>query len=128
MRKVSSARIPGIHCATDPKLEAFRQAYREKFNEEPETYAAHAYDGMNMLIWAIQVAGLNRAKIRDVLAYRTEPWPGVTGEIPFSSALDDAGDVFLAKYENGSWHYYSREELGLPKKSPTIQTQQVLAE
>ena len=27
---------------------------------------------MNMLIWAIQVAGLNRAKIRDVLAYRTQ--------------------------------------------------------
>ena len=41
---------------------------------------------MNMLIWAIQVAGLNRAKIRDVLAYRTEPWPGVTGDIPFSAA------------------------------------------
>ena len=35
--------------------------------------------GMNMLIWATQTAGLNRAKIRDVLAYRAEPWPGVTG-------------------------------------------------
>jgi ABC-type branched-subunit amino acid transport system substrate-binding protein len=112
----------------DPKLAAFRQAYRDKFHEEPETYAAHAYDGTNLLIWAIQVAGLNRAKIRDVLAYRTEPWPGVTGDIPFSSALDDAGDVFLAKYESGSWHYYSRNDLGLPKRAATIQTQQVLAE
>ena len=66
----------------DEKLEAFRQAFRERFGEEPETYAAHAYDGMNMLIWAIQTAGLNRAKIRDVIAYRSEPFPGVTGDIP----------------------------------------------
>jgi len=66
----------------DPKLDAFREAYRQKFKEQPDTYAAHAYDGMNMLIWAVQAAGLNRAKIRDVLAYRDQPWPGVTGDIP----------------------------------------------
>ena len=27
-------------------------AYRERFGMEAETYAAHAYDGANMLIWA----------------------------------------------------------------------------
>ena len=58
-----------------------------------------------MLIWAIQTAGLNRAKIRDVLAYRTEPFPGVTGDIPLSSAMDDAGEVFLTRRENGQWNY-----------------------
>ena len=99
----------------DPKLDAFRQAFRRRFGEEPETYAAHAYDGMNMLIWAIQVAGLNRAKIRDLLAYRTKPWPGVTGDIPLSAALDDLGEVFLARYENGAWRYHSREELQIPR-------------
>lgn len=99
----------------DPRLDALRAAFRKRFNDEPDTYAAHAYDGMNMLVWAIQVAGLNRAKIRDVLAYRTHPWPGVTGDIPFGAALDDLGDVFLAKRENGSWHYYSREDLDLPR-------------
>ena len=108
----------------DPKLIAFRQAYRARFNEEPETYAAHAYDGTNMLIWAIQVAGLNRAKIRDALAYRTQPWPGVTGDIPFSGCLDDAGEVYLAKYEGGKWNYLSRETLGLPPLSRSVQTQQ----
>lgn len=99
----------------DPKLEAFRAAFRKRYNDDPETYAAHAYDGMNMLIWAVQVAGLNRAKIRDVLAYRTKPWPGVTGEIPFSAVLDRVGDVFLAKYEGGKWKYLSREEMGIPR-------------
>ncbi|MBW2542168.1 MAG: ABC transporter substrate-binding protein [Deltaproteobacteria bacterium] len=95
----------------DAQLEAFRRAFRERFDEEPETYAAHAYDGMNMLIWAVQVAGLNRAKIRDVLAHRKQPWPGVTGDIPLSATLDDMGEVFLARFEKGDWNYLSREDL-----------------
>jgi hypothetical protein len=70
---------------------------------------------MNMLLWAIQVAGLNRAKVRDVLAYLPEPWPGVTGEIQLSAALDDVGDVYLARRENGRWNYYSRQDLGIPR-------------
>jgi ABC-type branched-subunit amino acid transport system substrate-binding protein len=99
----------------DPKYLAFKERFRQRFGQEPETYAAHGYDGMNMLIWATQVAGLNRAKIRDMLAYPTEPFPGVTGDIPFSSALDDIGEVFLAKFENGRWNYYSRGHLDVPK-------------
>jgi ABC-type branched-subunit amino acid transport system substrate-binding protein len=99
----------------DPKLTAFRERFHKRFGEEPETYAAHGYDGMNMLIWATQVGGLNRAKIRDLIAYRTKPWPGVTGDIPLSSTLDDLGDVFLAKFEQGKWSYYSREEWQIPQ-------------
>jgi len=99
----------------DPKLEAFRKAFRARFNEEPETYAAHAYDGMSLLIWAIQVAGLNRTKIRDVLASRSRPWHGVTGEISFSAALDDVSEVFLARRESGAWKFYSRADLGIPR-------------
>ena len=72
---------PGIRTTRTPSLNAFRKAFQARFGEEPDTYAAHPYDGMNMLIWAIQAAGFNRAKIRDVLAYRRKPWPGVTGDI-----------------------------------------------
>lgn len=99
----------------DPKLERFEKAYRDRYGMEAETYAAHAYDGMNMLIWATQVAGLNRAKIRDVLAYLPHPWPGVTGDIPLSACLDDVGDTYLARRENGAWKYYSRADLAIPK-------------
>lgn len=119
--KVAGENAEGIVCGypwnpdrKDEKLEAFRQAFRERFpGEEPDTYAAHTYDGMNMLIWGIQTAGLNRAKIRDVIAYRTEPFAGVTGDIPLSAALDDDGEVFLAFRENGKWVYKSRADLGI---------------
>jgi ABC-type branched-subunit amino acid transport system substrate-binding protein len=100
---------------SDTKLDEFRQAFRKRFGEEAETFASHAYDGMNMLIWAVQVAGLNRAKIRDVLAYRTKPFKGVTGDIMLSACLDDVGDVYLAKWENGNWKFYSREDLEIPR-------------
>lgn len=99
----------------DPKLDEFRKGFQKRYGVLPDTYAAHAYDGANMLIWAIQTAGLNRAKIRDILAFRTEPFQGVTGEIPLSSAMDDAGEVFLAKFEGGKWKYYSRDALGIPR-------------
>ncbi len=119
---IAGANAEGVVCGypwnptrEDEKLKAFRRAFRKRFGEEPETYAAHAYDSMNMLIWAVQVAGLNRAKIRDVLAYRTKPWDGVTGEITLSACLDDIGDVFLARYEQGTWKYYSRKDLDIPR-------------
>ena len=99
----------------DDTLEAFRLAYRERFGMEPGTYAVHGYDGMNLLIWAVQVAGLNRAKIRDVLAYRTKPWPGVSGDIHLSAALDDLGEVYLARVEEGQWRFHAREDLEIPQ-------------
>ncbi len=120
--KLAGANAEGVVCGypwnpsrKDPRLEEFRKAFRARFNDEPETYAAHAYDGMSLLLWAIQWAGLNRAKIRDVLAYRTRPWPGVTGDISLSAALDDVGEVFLARRENGAWKYFSREDLGITR-------------
>lgn len=120
--KIAGSNAEGVICGfpwnpdrKDPKLEAFRAAFEKRYGVQPDTYAAHAYDGANMLIWAIQTAGLNRAKIRDVLSYRAEPFPGVTGDIPLSSAMDDAGEVYLARFESGAWKYYSRDDMGIPR-------------
>lgn len=120
--KIAGRNAEGVVCAypwdptrKDARYQAFCQAYRKRFQEEPETYAAHGYDGMSMLIWAVQVAGLNRAKIRDVLAYRSTPWEGVTGDIALSACMDDLGDVFLAKREGDAWKFYSREDLAIPR-------------
>ncbi|QEH36448.1 Leu/Ile/Val-binding protein precursor [Aquisphaera giovannonii] len=99
----------------DAHYREFCRRFRARFHEGPETYAAHAYDGMQMLIWAIQNAGLNRAKIRDLIAYRTEPWQGVTGEIRLSPVLDDVGEVYLARREGDHWKFYSRDDLGIPR-------------
>ena len=128
--EIAGENAEGVICASpwnptrkDPTYLDFCQRFRKRFGEEPETYAVHGYDGMSMLIWSVQVAGLNRAKIRDVLAYRTQPWKGVTGDIVLSAALDDLGEVYLAKREAGAWNYYSREDLELPRVHPPTDDQ-----
>jgi branched-chain amino acid transport system substrate-binding protein len=123
--KIAGANAEGVTCMypwnpdrNGEPLRSFRKTFHQRFGSDPETYASHAYDGMKMLIWAVQAGGLNRAKVRDMIAYRTEPWKGVTGDIVLSSALDDIGEVYMARRENGVWKYYSREDLGIPGTSP----------
>ena len=114
--RASSAGFPWNPTRKSARLERFRKAFRERFGVEPDTYAAHAYDGMNMMLWAIQVAGLNRAKIRDVVAHMPHPWPGVTGDIVLSAALDDVGETYPgASSRTGAGRYRSREELEIPR-------------
>jgi ABC-type branched-subunit amino acid transport system substrate-binding protein len=136
--KLAGPNAEGVICGypwdperQDPKLDAFREAFRKRWGTEADTYASHAYDGANILLWAIQNAGLNRAKIRDLIAYRTEPFHGVTGDIPLSSAMDDAGEVFLAIREHGKWTYHSRDELGIPRgkiiETPRVEREQAPA-
>lgn len=96
------------------KLEAFRRLYRERWDAESETYAAHAYDGMTMLIEAIEEAGLNRAKIRDALERRKdETFHGVTGAIPLNDIYTDSGPISIGVVRNGKWTYISAEEAGI---------------
>lgn len=102
----------------DPKLEEFRKAFREKFNDEPEQYAAHGYDGACMLIEAIEEAGLNRALIRDALQEMSR-YHGVTGEIIFDAIQQDVSPACLAILEKGKFNFYTREDLFGPEERET---------
>ncbi|NQT81716.1 ABC transporter substrate-binding protein [bacterium] len=105
----------------NPKLHAFRKAFRESFNEEPEAYAAHGYDGACIIIEGIEKAGLNRALIRDSMA-EIERYHGVTGEIIFDATHNDVSPASLAILQNGTFNFYTREELFGPKEKQTEQT------
>ena len=88
----------------NPRLEAFVDAYVRRFHHEPETFAAHAYDGANILIETIRKAGLNRVLIRDAL-YDYTQYAGVTGSILFDTTMNDVGPVHLATVEDGRFTY-----------------------
>ena len=100
----------------DPKLKTFQANYRKRFNQEPDVFAAHAYDGMNITIGAIQKAGLNRALIRDVLTdMKTfNGYQGVTGKVVFDDTWNNVRPIFVSKVNNGKFEFspaapYSRE-------------------
>jgi len=91
---------------SDPQWVAFRDAYRAKFHEEPIDYAAYSYDGMNMLIAAIEKAGLNRGRIMDVLrGYEMKSYVGVTGAAQFDYTLNNISPLYLARVKNGKFEY-----------------------
>jgi ABC-type branched-subunit amino acid transport system substrate-binding protein len=92
---------------TAPKWLAFRDAYRQKFHEDPTDYAAYAFDGMNILIAAIDKAGLNRGRIMDVLRdYQMKSYQGVTGADYFDHTLNNIAPLNLARVKNGKFEYW----------------------
>ncbi len=88
----------------DPRLTTFVNAFTTRFGHEPEAFAAHGYDGANILVAAIRKAGLNRVRIRDAL-YEYKQFDGVTGRIEFDSTLNDVGPVYVATVQNGKFSY-----------------------
>jgi branched-chain amino acid transport system substrate-binding protein len=93
--------------ANDPKLKAFKAAYLKRFGQEPDVFAAHAYDGMNMLIQAIEKVGLNRVLIRDVLTdLKTfQGYQGVTGKVTFDKTWNNIRPLFIAEVHNGKFNF-----------------------
>ncbi|MGB7846474.1 MAG: ABC transporter substrate-binding protein [Candidatus Acidiferrum sp.] len=84
----------------------FKKGYRAKFNEEPDAYAARAYDGMNILIHSVEKAGLNRGKIMDVLRdYQGHEYEGVAGNAQFDHTLNNIAPITMAKVEAGKFVY-----------------------
>lgn len=91
--------------ANNAKLMAFQKNYKERFGQEPDVFAAHAYDGMNMTINAIRKVGLNKYLIRDELT-GLKSYDGVTGVIIFDASWNDIGRVFMAEIEDGDFNFY----------------------
>jgi len=88
--------------ADNPRYAVFREAYRARHGEDPDTYASHAYDGARMLVDAIRQAGLNRYRIRDALA-AVHRYEGVTGTIVMDKVHSDRGAVSLATVRSGAF-------------------------
>jgi len=93
--------------ADDPGLKKFKADYLKRFGQEPDVFAAHAYDGMNILIGAIRKAGLNRVLIRDVLTdMKTfQGYRGVTGPVIFDGTWNNIRPIFMARVRNGRFEF-----------------------
>ena len=90
----------------DAKWLEFRKDYRAKFNEEPDAYAAYAFDGIDLLIAAVEKAGLNRGRIMDALRERQgHDYEGVAGRARFDYTLNNIAPVTMGRVEGGKFVY-----------------------
>lgn len=75
--------------ADDAGVRAFAEAFRARYHEEPDVYAAHAYDAVRVLATAVDRAGSwEPDEVRDALL-RIDNYEGATGRMAF----DRKGDV-----------------------------------
>ena len=100
--------------ADNKGLAEFRKQYKDRFGIEPDVYAAHAFDGMNLILKAIEKVGLNRVLIRDVLTDREtfQGYNGVTGEIYFDETWNDVGKIWMAEVKNGKFDFSPSPPMG----------------
>ena len=70
------------------EMRVFVDGFKDRFGEEPESVAGHAYDALNILAMVIKTVGTESDNIKEKL-YSVKKFPGVTGVTSF----DDHGDV-----------------------------------
>jgi len=97
-------------CQYNPKLDnpvykKFSADYKARFNMEPDVFATHSYDAMNITIQAIQKAGLNRTIIRDLLTDMDtfQNYKGASGEIVFDASWNDVGQIYMAEIKENDF-------------------------
>ena len=72
----------------------FVRAYRATYGEDPDAWAAMAYDAIMLIARAATEVGFNRQKIRDYLegvGSVRDPFAGVSGMIAFDESGDPVG-------------------------------------
>lgn len=83
-----------------PKMQAFVDAYREKYNENPYFHAAYAYDMITVFMDVYGDGSKSKEQIMsDILTLKD--YEGVTGKITFKPNGDSETDLVTATYRNG---------------------------
>ena len=86
----------------DPNVQSFVEAYREKFNEDPDMFAAQAYDAARIVIEAMKKYGTDPESIREGIA-ATKDFPGITGLTSIDEEGDTIKEVLILQVENGAF-------------------------
>jgi branched-chain amino acid transport system substrate-binding protein len=93
-------------------VQEFVAKYKARYNEEPDSIAALAYDAANLLASAMTAAPtLKGSEIRDALA-ATKDFPGVCGAINFDENRNPVKPATILKVEGGAIAFV--KEIGGP--------------
>lgn len=86
------------------QLKEFGERFLHKYGSVPDQFAALAFDGMSVLLQSISKAGLNRARIRDVMSSLSR-YEGITGVQLFDPNNKNITPMYLATVEDGRIKY-----------------------
>jgi branched-chain amino acid transport system substrate-binding protein len=84
---------------------AFVDAYRKKYNGEPDAMVALGYDSVYLLADAMKRAGTtDPAKVNAAIA-ATKDFPGVTGKITLDDHRNPNKPAVMLQVKNGKFAY-----------------------
>lgn len=81
----------------------FVKVYKEKFNSEPDMFAAQAYDATMILLTALKnTDGKGGEALQQEMA-KIKDFPGITGNTSFTDVGDAIKDIIILKVEDGKF-------------------------
>ena len=92
---------------TNPAAQEFIKAYKEKYNEEPGTYAAYSYDAARLIIEAIEKGKADREGIQSYLA-SVKDFKGATGTTAFDDKHDCIKEPLKLVIKGGKFEIYKK--------------------
>jgi len=94
-----------------PEIQNFVKAYKAKFNVEPDSLAALAYDAAKVLADAIKRAGgTDSAKLKDAIN-ATKGFAGVTGQITIDSGRNAVKPAVVLELDPAAGKFKFKETI-----------------
>lgn len=98
----------GLHAAawTHPERyssgpwKSFRERFVERYDLEPDEFAAYGHDAGALVVEKIRAAGLNRARLRDALLEVRER-AGIAGDMRFDPTSNNLAPLTLVRVQGG---------------------------
>lgn len=82
------------------RSEEFIRNFKKRYDKEPDSYTALAYDAAQMLIEAIRKNGASREGIYEFLS-KVNEFPGITGNITFDKNHDVKSKIVILTVKDG---------------------------
>ncbi|MCL5045460.1 MAG: ABC transporter substrate-binding protein [Actinobacteria bacterium] len=91
----------------DPVVKEFVKAFREKYNEDPNTFAAFSYDAAKLVIEGLKKYGPDRKSPQKYLK-EVKDWPGVSGRTTFNDKGDTIKPLLKLVVKNGKFAIWKK--------------------
>lgn len=90
------------HQSDDPVIRTFVSAFKARYGETPDIFAAYSYDAANIMVHAIALGGATGDGIKKAL-YATQNYKGVCGLTSFDENGDVSQPAFLKTVRGGKF-------------------------
>lgn len=89
------------------RLLAFRDAFKAEYNAEPDLFAAHAYDGISLVLEAIKKGNTTPEAITKFLNKDLGKYPGITGTFDFAQTRlsSQVDGLTILSIKDNAWKY-----------------------